>query len=97
MQFDLHKIELPWIDDEGEHESSAVLELTGAAENALTGNSLLAMTSLRKLAYAARGELVAITDWRKDSGVDRRRWKETFESLVQRSFITVEGDYVRAV
>lgn len=95
MQFALHSVELPWLDDEGEHEVSAVLRTTGTTEAGMGGNQLLAMTKLRRMAYDAKGEPVTVKDWRNESGVDRRRWREVVASLVERGQIFIEGDHVR--
>lgn len=95
MQFALHSVELPWLDDEGEHEVSAVLRTTGTTEAGMGGNQLLAMTKLRRMTYEAKGEPVTVKDWRNESGADRRRWREVVASLVERGQIFIEGDHVR--
>jgi hypothetical protein len=95
LQFVLHSIELPWLDDEGRAEKSAVLRITGCTEAGMGGNQLLAMTALRNLAHADKGEPTPVAEWRKASGVDRRRWREVQSALVERGLILLEGDHVR--
>lgn len=95
MQFALHSVELPWLDDEGCPEKSAALRVTGRTEAGMGGNQLVAMAALRKLVHADKGEPIPVAVWRKSSGLDRWRWRETLTALGERGSIIVEGDHVR--
>jgi hypothetical protein len=92
MQFELHSIALPWLNDEGEPETSAVLRVTGATATGMGANQLIAMTHLRKL--LEKGEAVTVDAWRAAVNPDRRRWKDTQTSLIERGLILIDGDHV---
>lgn len=95
VQLRLQPIELPWTDDEGEAERSAILAPDGQTAGGMGARQLQAMMALRRLAKDCHPAPVKVSDWRAAAGVDRRRWRECLETLRDRGLILLDGDHVR--
>ena len=61
------------------------------AGRGLGANQLAILDALKKHPFGS----VLISQIRKESGVNRQRWKESIESLVKRDFIAIEGKSIK--
>jgi len=93
MRFALRSIELPWRDDLGRPDTSAVLEVAGTAQVVAGKNQGLALTALRELLEASNGEPVAVDAWRKKSGLPRNRWRETHDALTESGAVLLDDGF----
>lgn len=103
--FRLHKIELPIVDEDGEHETSAVIRLDAVQESPdeqrLGANQLLICTKLRELTRKAEQcgieGGVTVDELRDAVGMDRRRWADALDTLTKRAVLKIEGNFIRLV
>lgn len=95
MRFALQSVDLPWRGADGEQDSSAVPVLAEAAPVVAGKNQTQAMDALSRLLDKTADEQVPVNSWRKESGLDRKRWPETFKALVSSGVVIVEGELVR--
>lgn len=93
IQLALHSIDLPWKDEDGEAETSAVLRLAGKTSVVQGGNQFLAANILKKLLHAAKGEPVTVKEWRKETKLDRKRWAEAHTALVEKGVVLIDGEF----
>jgi hypothetical protein len=102
--FRLHKVELPIVDDDGEHETSAVIQMDDVqetpAEQADGANQFAFKEALRDLTRKAEqigGPAILLEEVRKASKLPAKRWPEVLKSLLDRGDIEVDGQFIRLV
>lgn len=108
----IRSVELGIEDEDGEPVTSAILDPTGAPAPALGGaaggNQRLALAVLRKLLQDQRQRLegmghdpdgahVLIDEWRDATKLDRRRWAEVRDGLVNQGLVVLEVPHARPV
>jgi hypothetical protein len=106
---DIKAIEMDGFDKFGNPFTAPVLVRASGAplhvvESALGANQQKALRALRLLIKQAEPELeigepirITVSQWReqcRSSGIDRKRWKETSNSLMSHKLIRMDGDYV---
>ena len=110
LHFAIRSVELGLEDEDGEPVTSAILDRTDAPAppkaNAAGGNQRMAMLALRKLLDIQRqrleaighdpdGARVLIDDWREATKLDRRRWPEVRDGLVEQGLVVLEPPHAR--
>lgn len=107
IRFGIKKVGLGIMGNDGEEIMGATLESVDLSEflanieskqEYMGKNQRKCLTALEGLVYARRGQVITGDDWRDacaDAGVDRNRFKESRDALVDRKIVSIIGNEVK--